>query len=272
MKCLYINLESEAGRRDALRRSFTMHRAPRWELGRVQAIDANYIRRNNVRGSIRDTEKACFLSHKQAIAYIAEIQESALIVEDDTLFGSRSCQLIDACVEYANRSLEWDLLYTDVGIAEIGAMVNLASGWQALMKKNEVAFLDLKGMQYYAASAYVVNTKSAPRLNSLIDGSVIDIPIDLLLRRLTQGGYIKAFTTFPFLTTVSDHANCSTVQLSHTARTDLIWTTLRRMMWIEGQAFDPAAHIEAIAQGVSQRSKDLGLLWAALADPSFAPK
>ena len=268
MKCLYINLDSASARRAAVERSFAAHVAPGWDLLRVQAVDVDSVRRRSIGGAISDTAKACYLSHKHAIDCIANISKTSMIIEDDTVFGRRSMGAIAASVALANKSFEWDLLYTDAIIPNIREMSELSRLRPALMDGGNVTLIDLKDMQFGSTSAYVVNAKSAQRLKSLFSVERIDTPIDLFLRKLIHEGHLKAFLTFPFLTTVSEHADDSFIQLN--ARTDLIWNTFRRMAWIEGDAFDPTPVIEKFP--ISERSKAYCALWGAMIDPSYVNK
>src|SRR5262245_55728131 len=98
MECFFINLENQAERRDFLRDNFARHKAQGWFLNRIAAVGVDQLARSPVPGLIRETEKACFLSHKLALRESLEAPGHALILEDDALFGPSSCGAIDNAI------------------------------------------------------------------------------------------------------------------------------------------------------------------------------
>ena len=95
MECFFINIKNQEARRDFLVRNFAQHKTAGWYLNRVEAIDLAYLAQAPTAGSIRETEKGCFLSHKRALQDAMEAPGHALILEDDALFGPTSCRAID---------------------------------------------------------------------------------------------------------------------------------------------------------------------------------
>lgn len=101
MLCCYINLAERKDRRQRLEKSFLENASSNWQLKRIEAIDARLVRERGVKGSLRDAEKACFLSHSFSLGIHRELQSPLLIVEDDAEFGPLSCSAIEAAVARA---------------------------------------------------------------------------------------------------------------------------------------------------------------------------
>jgi hypothetical protein len=127
-------------------------------------------------------------------------------------------------------------------------------------------------LPFFGSSAYIVNKNSLEKLSRIMSAEHLNVPYDLLLRTMICDGTLRAFVTFPFLTSNSEHALTSTQQPKSTERTDLIWTLFKRMIWIEGDSFDPTAALDEISKSVDQRSAAYGRLWAAMIDPDFPKK
>ncbi len=51
MDCLYINLDSATERRARLEYNFNAIRKPNWNLTRSAAIDTEFIKKNEIRGT-----------------------------------------------------------------------------------------------------------------------------------------------------------------------------------------------------------------------------
>lgn len=271
MKCFYINLDSDVARRYAIESSFKSFCVNNWTLDRFPAIDIRYVKRRNIPGELRDSAKGCFLSHAKLLEMNLEIREDFLVLEDDVIFGKSTCHFVDN-LGLANRAFEWDLIFTEVGVPSIAAMSELIFLRDNLMKNQEIQLLDLRKMQFFGATSYIVNASSVAKILSFIMRSPLDMPIDLVLREGIYLGDIRAFVTFPFLTSTSDLADFSNIQLRHHAKTDLIWHTFKKMVWIHGDEFDFRPSIDIISERQDDRSKAFGSLWASMIDGSFIAK
>jgi GR25 family glycosyltransferase involved in LPS biosynthesis len=272
MKSFYINLDNAVARRNSIEDSFARHNNCGWTLERFQAVDADYVKANKVPGTLRDEEKACFLSHRKLIGENANADEPIFVLEDDTCFAELTFATVDGLLRPPTPLVDWDLLFTDVGISSIGAMAELARLRRELISKQQIKLLDLKLLPFFGSSAYIVNKNSLEKLSRIMSAEHLNVPYDLLLRTMICDGTLRAFVTFPFLTSNSEHALTSTQQPKSTERTDLIWTLFKRMIWIDGDSFDPTAALDEISKSVDQRSAAYGRLWAAMIDPDFPKK
>src|SRR6266487_4693017 len=124
MECIYINLDSETSRRGAVEQTFRDNCPPSWRLQRLSAVTPTYIGEREIEGNLRDGEKACFLSHLKALDLAREFDGNVLIAEDDILLGNGSALAIEQALGTMAGN-DWDLLFTDVCIAGIHAMIEL---------------------------------------------------------------------------------------------------------------------------------------------------
>jgi len=272
MKSFYINLENATARRNSIEDSFLRHNNCGWTLQRFPAIDADYVRTNKIPGALRDEEKACFLSHRKLIEQNADADQHIFIVEDDTRFAPLTFETIDGLLRPPTPFTEWDLLFTDVGIWSIGAMADLVMLRRQLKPKDQIRLLDLRFLPFFGATAYIVNKSSLKKVLQVITVDCLDGPYDLFLQKKVSDGALSAFVTFPFLTSSSEHSLNSSLQPKSTERTQLIYEIFKRMIWIEGDSFDPVPLLDQVCQSVDERSNAYGRLWASMIDPGFKLK
>lgn len=234
MDCFYINLDSAAERRARLENNFNTIKKPNWNLARFAAIDADYVRKNEVTGTTSPGEKGCFLSHKILIGQNLERPGPMMIVEDDAAFGYRTCTLVDAILSQ-NKDLDWDILFTDVCITNQKKMIDLLQYRRELSAKRiDIAFMELVKMGFAGSTAYIVNAKSKKKLYDLLNAATaIDLPYDLYLRGLVHSSMLNAYSLFPFVTSLSDYSEESQIKASNTDRPDLAWNMFRKMVWVE---------------------------------------
>ena len=272
VKCFFINLDRATSRRETIQRTFSSLKPRDLRLERFAAIDVAHVREKNVQGKLTEVEKACFLSHSTIVKANTKQNENVWILEDDQTFSAKTFGLVSNFFETKSQDLEWDLMYTDVGISSIGVMADLFRYRRDLMRKNSIECLNLQKMPFFGATSYIINRKSIAKIASFMEETTLDIPYDLLLRKLIYEGKLNGFVTFPFLTTDSDEAANSSIQKSEFAQTDLIWSLFRRLTWLDGDSFDPTPLLNGIWSGLDKRSQLYGVLWAAMADPGFKTK
>ena len=221
----------------------------------------------------RSIPPTCYLSHAKLIEANLGDDEPIFILEDDAAFGRKTCLYVDLALKNEAQKLDWDLIYTDVGVTSIGAMADLVQMKRRLAARKQVEAISLKTLPFIAATAYIVNAKSLSKLHRLLSESpAINIPYDLMLRKLVQEGRLNAYVLFLFLTSISDHADASSIQPMEMARTDLVWNLFRRCVWLEGDFSRHKTALPAISRGLSEESWAYAALWANMTDPSFKSK
>jgi len=159
---------------------------------------------------------------------------SYLILEDDAMFGARSCALIDGVIE-RNGDSDWDILFTDVCIANMLTMFDLLKRRRELGKNRiDVTAIDLNGVEFAGSTAYIVNGKSKRKVHAALRAfAEIDLPYDFYLRRLAHGGALKIHALFPFVTTLSDFCDASQIKTAGAKPVELALNMFRRMIWTE---------------------------------------
>jgi GR25 family glycosyltransferase involved in LPS biosynthesis len=234
MDCFYINLDSAEDRRLHIEKNFADYKKPDWSLTRFPAIDKAYVERNNIAGAAKPAEKACFLSHQILMGQNLGDDKSYLILEDDAAFGARTCTLVDRVLE-RNKDLDWDILFTDVCIANMLTMFELVKRRRDLgEKKIDVAVMNLCGVEFAGSTAYIVNGKSKRKVHKALRAYTdVDLPYDLFLRQLAHSGALNIHSLFPFVTTVSDYCDDSQIKTAGANPVELALNMFRKMIWIE---------------------------------------
>src|SRR5277367_6640646 len=95
MDCFYINLKAQAERRHSIEKNFAEKKGDGWRLFRFDAVDVTAVNAMNVSDAARPAEKACFLSHKNVLMDNIGRDTPLVILEDDALFGDRTCRAIE---------------------------------------------------------------------------------------------------------------------------------------------------------------------------------
>ena len=267
MKAFYINLDSSSARRIRLEKSFAACEHRNWKLQRYAAKPARECA--GMVGRISDAEKACALTHTSLIDSQKNNPAPFLVLEDDACFGRSSLTILDGLIS-APGDDEWDILFTDLGIGHAATMIDLVYLRKELEPQGRVTTIDVRNFPvWFGATSYVVNARSVDKIVGHLAAASFDLPYDLLLRRLVGEQKIRALVSFPFLTTVSRDADQSAIQPKSRSRTSLLLDSFRRMIWIEGDAYDPTADLDVVRSDIGARSKHYGLLWAAMVDNSF---
>jgi GR25 family glycosyltransferase involved in LPS biosynthesis len=236
MRCIYINLDAQSGRRAGVESNFQKTRLPNWSLTRFRAIDTAYVHEHGIPGKLTASEKACFLSHRQAIGQSLEHDEPVYILEDDAILGTGTCRTIELLLSSDLAEKEWDILFTDVGVGsneDMSELLRLRSKLrQETISNAEPTIFDLRSLpSFFGASAYLVNASSKKKLHALLDdGRDLDVEYDTFLRDRMFQSQVKGFCLFPFITSVAPEADVSAIQIG----TDhMIRNAFRRLLWRE---------------------------------------
>ena len=271
MKAFFINLETAKQRRVFLEENFKRHAPADWRLERFPALDTQVVAQRQILSPLRPTEVACALSHFALIRAQRALTEPFLILEDDALFGPHSCNTLQDSVEWLNRHEEWDILFPDLCIAQIGIMADLLALRRQFMQEGRTHLLNPRGWAFSSATSYILHPRAIPKILSS-EPRDWNVPYDLLLRNLVQSGRLHARCIFPFALSLEETSNASTITPGEETRTGHIWYLFRRMIWRDGDYEPHLAEIEALSQGLSAETWAYARLWAAMADPSFVPK
>ncbi len=272
MLCTYINLSSREDKRLLIESSFKENKIEGWSLSRFEAIEKNFVKKNKIAGSLPSPEIGCFLSHRDIIKSSLSSLDHIFIAEDDIEFGRKTFSLIDNIVK--NIEFEWDILFLDICVPVPEGMIQLFQLSKSLKSEGAVILLDLSDKAFGSAASYIVNKNSLSKLTILLDQiQYIDQPIDLLYKKLIHSGVLKAFVTFPFLTTLSKLSEQSDLQSIDHYVTELTWHTFRKMVWNEAQREQYQSNLEALSNLQYDRSEeDFSLLLKAFINKNYVFK
>jgi GR25 family glycosyltransferase involved in LPS biosynthesis len=249
MNCHYINLSFEHEKRRLIEANFHEFNTKNWNLHRFEAIDKNFVQTNQIKGQISDGAKGCFLSHRALMNQNIQSDNHLYIVEDDVVFCNKTQHLAEKVTSLD--SMDWDMLYTDVCIPQASQMMELFQLKQECTKQDQLRVLDLSQMNFASTAAYIVNKKSIAKVAALLNApEELNIPIDLYYRSLVHSGELKAFVTFPFLTSLSSRSEDSNIQTAQHAYTELVWHSFRKLIWMGGKTADIQRNLSLLEQGV----------------------
>lgn len=272
MDCVYINLDRAQDRRITLERSFHGCRRGNWELRRFRAIDAAYVQRHAIPGSLKANEKGCFLSHKFLIRGSLDNNRPIFVLEDDAVLGTRTCAQLEELVRLRDAAA-WDLAFTDFIVPDLGSMVGLLKLRQRLAGAGQIKLLDLSTLPFAGSTAYLVNGRSKGRLAALLDSAQsLDVPYDLFLRNLIYAGKLKACGFFPFITSLSSLSDQSEIQPASKTGAVLVWNAFRRLAWVDRDLEREQPLLQAIASRLCDpESTAFGTIFAAMASREYRP-
>jgi GR25 family glycosyltransferase involved in LPS biosynthesis len=257
MDCFYINLDSATQRKLKFENNFAAFKKQNWNLSRFSAIDTEFVKTHNIVGTSRPAEKGCFLSHKILIGENLTDDKTIFILEDDAVFGARTCGLIEAALKQ-NKNLDWDILFTDVCIPHLTTMVELLTYRRELVaKKIEVEFVNLHKKPLAGSTAYLLNGKSKQKFYDLMNSvSSLDIPYDLYLRQWIHTSVLKGFTLFPFVTSLSEFSEMSQIKLSGISQEEIAWNMYRKMIWAERNLENCKSGLKSLKNTLSHKGME----------------
>jgi len=265
MDCYYINLDAATERRLSVEASFEKHARPGWKLHRFSALDHKHIEARGIEGSRSAREKACFLSHKAVIEAHADDSAPLMIVEDDTLFGLATFEIIDGFLQQ-NLKSDWDIIYTDVAVMYLENMLTMVMHRKKLMKDRQVIALDLAKIFFFGSSSYLINGSSRKKVLACLEsGYPINVEYDLFLAQKIMSGELKAAVLFPFVTTVSPLAASLQIQPDDMKTINLTRDAFRNMMWFESAPAGFEDKLRLLEKALDKPElRDLAALFACL--------
>ena len=263
--CVYINLPTASDRRASVEASFAAAASGDWTLHRFEAFEPAGVAA--IAGGATETEKACFASHRTALAQHLGDDDPVLIVEDDAVFAPQAFAGLDAMLSPAGGV---DILYTDAALCDFNLMIHLASRRDGLAERGEYLPVELRGRSFFGATAYAVRGSAKARLHAALTAEpAIDQPYDLFLRDLIHRGEFRAAVCFPFLTTLSPLADGSQIQASDTAVFDATLNAYRRLMFVDRDLDQCRRDAEHLAAHTDEASRLVGGVFAAIVSPAF---
>jgi GR25 family glycosyltransferase involved in LPS biosynthesis len=274
MNCFYINLATAHQRKINFEHNFKSHCPNDWSLRRLEAFPASDVLNKNIPGRLRPEEKGCFLSHKDSLRQGIDTNNLFMVCEDDALFGATTFRILGPLLSKPAPSItQWDILFTDVGMTDISAMIHLIQLKQKVFRNGSLEIVDLRGFPFIGAASYILTNSGAKKILAAIDKEAeLNVPFDLFLRNLIQNGTIRGGVFMPFLTSITEDSDLSQIQEHSTKRTDFVWSLFRKIFWVEGRLVLHQAAIDEIYKTTPLEWRAYGTIFAALMDPDLPKK
>lgn len=242
MQGCYINLERSTERRATM--DAQLQRLGLTNVRRHAAIDALTIAPDNT--AITPGERACFLSHTEALAR-ANPGEALLVLEDDA-------QLSEAlpAVLRSGALAQLEAEGCDIAFLECQpetSTQHLLALWHSLQRRlpprdssaprhalSGIDFLDARTLYNWGAVAYVVTPKGLRVLPALLQEALAHGPLqpyDLTLGSFLRDGRLQGVVLSPFLATPASgsHADSTLGSPAESAAHDVLGGALRRLFF-----------------------------------------
>ncbi|MGA0605895.1 hypothetical protein ACO2Q0_07820 [Phenylobacterium sp. VNQ135] len=264
-KCVFINLDRAADRRGSVEASFAAAGQTGWALSRFAARTPDDVA--GVAGAISPVEKACFESHRAAIAKHRESSDPLFVVEDDVVFSTRTFPVLDQLL----KTSDYDVIFTDVALCDLPMMVQSASRRDTMEAQGQFTLLDLSRPSYFGATAYAIRGASKRKVHAALQAAeALDQPFDLFLRDLGRAGKLRLAVCFPFLTTVAADGDHSQIQSAEAAPFDRLMNAFRRLMFVDRDLTAVRKDLLQLRKGYSSEAADLvGQVFATMVAPGF---
>lgn len=211
----YINLAGSDERKHALLKN----------LDAIECAD-RYQRFDAVRGADVATqfdttlsagELGCWLSHLEIWrqARTADAANSLgfafHIVEDDAVLT----RTLPAFLGSFTGLPEWDIIFTDVYFHPPPTpeqFIEFRQMCRQFTTNSKISLIDLTRVNFTGTTSYLVNRSSLDKVLGLLDGRwASNMTLDLYLRKLVATRQINAYVTLPFLTTINEHNEASSI-------------------------------------------------------------
>lgn len=238
----YINLWRAEDRRKAIEANLdSVAFSPNLNFKRFEAIDASSHRVSFTRSSLSLSQTACFLSHMDCLGLsVGDNERHVIIAEDDVFFSSKTKSLLNEAIE--SLSDPWDIICTNIIVFKAN-MAPLLFFRQNLIEKHTFSMINLTKLKmgFAGATCYVVNKFSKEKVyNILNQHNPMEFPLDVLLRNEIRSEQLQAYCIFPFITSISSHAETTQIPLEQPlpASNHALWNYFRRQAWIDVKTED----------------------------------
>ena len=222
-----------------------------WERFEGIAVDDATVAQISTNG-LKRPHVGCFLSHLTCIKSAPANGRHLLVAEDDVLFSPHTEALLNRAVEQLGNT-EWDILFTDVCITSVHDMLKLFIA----RKTTPQVILNLRTLGFCGATCYVINAASKRKvIDALSAFDIMHCPYDLFLRQKIYEGWLTAFATFPFITTLSHFADASQISDGGGTHEEKQWNDFRRIVWTDAQA-DEVLQYQSSGKDISECSEEV---------------
>jgi GR25 family glycosyltransferase involved in LPS biosynthesis len=234
MNVIYINLKRATERNRSFLTSYAQSGlTSSWNLHRFEAVTGNSSIVGERPGNCSPSLKGNYLSHLGCIQHSASFGSHVLISEDDTEFSTQTRPWIERILAQLPDD-SWDVILTDVFVSSAVDMPGLLKIRRRCMEKSVVSLIDPSAwsVPFAGAGSYILNRNSAQKVLAALDLPRLDYAFDLMLREAIRSRKLNGLVVYPFLTTVAECADESSVQADSAAKQNILWNRFRRLVWI----------------------------------------
>ena len=183
---------------------------------RFPAINGQDVAKSYPNFKLSPGKLGCWLSHMEVIEKNLDNPAHLHILEDDFIFTEGFQILLNNIDTIEKKIGEWDIIFTDVDVTDmrnVSSIRQLIRDVDNLFNANKVRFENATKIYAAGNSSYVVHKNKKHKLLSIMrEGfKTGNVPKDIYLREQIRKGKIKAFVTLPFLTSVAESFNDSTI-------------------------------------------------------------
>lgn len=249
----YLNLDRDVERRHLMRRQLEV--AGLFDhYRRFEAVDGAHAS-ELAESSLKPGELGCWLSHERLLCERRASDHHLHVLEDDTILPADARGLFDAALMAIDQrpELRWDLLFTDVFLPpNLRWFQELGSALETYRSEGTLRLMDLAHSGFACASSYFVNRTSIGKVADLLEGHWRrNVPVDIFLRARVDEGQLAAYTTAPFLTSVGEESEDSSI------RGDL--DASRRVLQLYRRSFYKDADHDALLAQLEELRRDARL-------------
>jgi len=258
----YINLEHRSDRRLQLLENLRHFKKSNWPVYRVDAIHGDSINTKGSSGAVSQNEKACFFSHYEALKASSKSRHHSLILEDDVSFSQNTATILESAVSLLDESI--DILFAEIGVVDAQSMLNFFLTRERLFKLKEFRLLELKDVNFFGATAYIINVKSKTKILKLLDEiKEVRLPIDEQFKEWIKEKRIAAKVILPFPITLAENAMNSDIRVI--IEPDIANHSFRRMLGFDEDSMElgdseiDKIHKEILDQKILRLSKIMSI-------------
>ncbi|MFK5985239.1 MAG: putative 2OG-Fe(II) oxygenase [Pseudomonadota bacterium] len=210
----YINLDSSSDRNEFLQQHLsTRGLLEKYQRFNATALDKEKVATATVPKFSTPSLMGNWLSHFEIINQNIKNDFPLHICEDDIYFP-------DAFLSHLNKihlPKQWDILFLDAFLPkEFFIYEQFRPCLKKFLNDDQISLISLNDLGFNGSTtSYIINPDSKQKLSQLLDFNTNSSNIafiDQYLSQLILHNKIKAYCTFPFLTSLSAHAHKSTLQ------------------------------------------------------------
>jgi len=259
----YINLARDGVRKRTLQRQLAIAElAGRYR--RFEAVDGAEL--EGLESLPQQAgDLGCYLSHESLLAACRGRGKHVHVLEDDASLPPDARRLFATALLAAEEDLEggWDLLYTDVLLTpDLPRFLHFRQAFRQFHAEGVLRLVPLADTNFTCTSSYFVHRDSIDRVHAELAGRWREGKyIDLHLRELVHSGVLRAYTTMPFVTSVGESSERSSIrgELDSSRRVHQLY---RRSLYKDADHEALLGEMRALTRGASIDAHDCLLVEA----------